>query len=101
MEANVVFVSETLVTDTRVYEIVRRSDRSLWLRPCVSGEIVKRDNTGRFGVVWNAAIPDPTGRVFRVGLRKDGTFRTGPGARALHPTRLINGTPVFRTDWDF
>lgn len=87
---------EYLVTDSVVYEIVKKTACTVTIRPCTRGEIVHRGE-GPYPVVTYAAEPDPSGptRVLRV--RKDGTLRTYSGGHAMD--LVDQGT--FRTDYSW
>lgn len=96
------FVSETLWTDTRVYTVVKRTAKTITVRPCLRGARVKRDNPGGnpWPVDWDAAHAsddDSHDRTLR--LRKDGTYRSGPGGRPFRPATRIDGVPCFYTDY--
>lgn len=97
------FVSELLVTDTRVYEVTRRTASTLWLTPCRKGDVVKRENRdgNPWPLIWNEAIPYQGGDLIRVGRRKDGSYRLGSyaGADRLRPAFMIDGRPVTVTDY--
>lgn len=102
------FVSETLVTDTFTYEIVRRSAKSIWVRrtrdagePIQDMAVDGANSAGCPKVMWTPQASDPTGELTRLGLRKDGTFRTSPGARPLRPCAEVDGQPCRRTDYRF
>ena len=104
------FVSETLVTDTFTYEIVRRTDKSIWVRrtmdacdtPAIQDMAVDGANDpGCPAVMYTPQMSDPEAPTVRLGLRKDGTYRTGPGARPLRPCTIVAGWPCRRTDYRF
>lgn len=94
------FVRETLVTDTRVWEVIKRTPKTITIRSTQrTGEIVRSDNDGSgYPVNYEVVAPDPDGRVKTVRLRKDGTYRTYQGGKALRP---VEGTPTERTDYRF
>jgi hypothetical protein len=100
------FVSETLVTDTFTYEIVRRSAKSLWIRRTHdAGPGIKDMNVdgatseGCPPVIWTPQASNLDAPVVRVGLRKDGTYRTAVWANPLRPCDMVEGQPCRRTDY--
>lgn len=95
------FLSATLVTDTMVYEVVGRTEKTLKIRACERGEIVKRENRdgNPWPVVWTEALSWENGTVQIVRRRKDGTYRTFEGANPLRPAARIDGKPVSYTDY--
>ena len=102
--ANSRFLSQLLVTDTMVYEVIGRSPKTLTLRTTGSGDkLDSRDNGSPYPVVYSEAISDESGRVFVVRLRKDGTYRVGNycGANPLRPAKMVDGKPVTTIDYSF
>jgi hypothetical protein len=102
------FVAYTLVTDTRVYEIVGRTAKTLKLRPTSDGERNIRDTLVDGGtsdecppVIWTEQVPCPDAKVITVRLRQDGTYRTWRTANPLRPCTEIEGVPCRRTDYRF
>lgn len=100
------FVAALLVTDTLVYEIVKRTPQTLTLRRTKDGAHRERDTLVDGGtdpdappVIWTEQVPDPDGRTQLVRLRKDGTFRLY--GNPLRRCTEINGMPVRRTDYRF
>ena len=95
------FLAETLVTDTRVYEVVGRTAKTLKLRSTKGGETLRRENRdgNPYPVIYTAALPDPQGTVMTVRLRKDGTYRTAGWANPLRPATTIDGKPATYTDY--
>lgn len=108
IEATTTYVSETLVTDTITYEIVRRTAKSIYVRrtrdagPAIQDMAVDgATSPGCPPVVWTPQASDTDGNTVRLGLRKDGTYRTCPGARPLRPAAMVEGQPCRRTDYRF
>jgi hypothetical protein len=102
------FISFTLVTDTRVYEIVRRTAKSIYVRPAKDGGEPIKDmsvdgatSPGCPPVVWTPQVSDPDADTIRLGLRKDGTYRTALWASPLRPCPEFDGKPCRRTDYRF
>ena len=102
------FLSESLVTDTLVYEVVKVTAKTVTVRPTTSGGPVHEDEAcdkGAHGlsVVWEEQVTNPEAETRTLRVRKDQTIRMGnhAGARPLYPTRKINGVPVQRRDWRF
>lgn len=94
------FVSYTMVTDTRTFEVVKTTAKTITLRDMVDGEILKRED--RDGSGWpqvyteqvsSEGMPETTVR-----LRKDGTYRVASYA-VLRPATMIDGKPVRYTDY--
>lgn len=97
------FVSEVLVTDTRVYRIAKRTEKVLYLQPCGQGEKISHENIdgNPYPVVYTEAVPYEGAELRRVGLRADGTFRTCRSGAPLRPAHMIDGKPVTRTDYRY
>ena len=100
------FLSESLVTDTLVYEVVKVTAKTVTVRPTMSGGPVHEDehcDKGAHGlsVVWEEQLTKPEAETRTLRVRKDGSVRMGShaGARPLYPTRKINGVPVRRVDY--
>lgn len=102
------FLSESLVTDTIVYEVIKVTKATVTVRKTIGTGISHKDphcDEGGHGlsVQWEEVEPWHNGwtKTFRV--RKDGSLRSGShaGARPFYPTRKINGVPVQRRDWRF
>ena len=94
------FVQELLVTDTRIYEVTRVTDKSITIRETQNGRTISNDD---IAVVLTEAISDTNGREYTLRLRKDGTFRIGnhSGAHALRRARAVDGVPVKKVDYSF
>lgn len=93
------FVSHTLVTDTRVYEVVKVTPKTITLRPTSTGDVLESDGAP-YPVVYREAVRQPysgSDKVLRV--RKDGTYRVDDWAHPLTIARMIDGKPVSRTDY--
>lgn len=90
------FVTETLVTDTLVYEVLETTAKTMTIRSMARGEQVYH-NGEPLPVIGLKAVSDPNGYVKVVRLRKDGTYRTGNG---MNPLRVTTN-PVFMTDYKF
>ena len=98
------YLAERLVTDTRVYKVVKVSatGKTLTLARCGRGDVVKSDNIdgNPYPVVWTEAVAyEDEGFIVR--LRKDGTFRLFKWANPLRPATMIDGKPVTRTDYRY
>jgi hypothetical protein len=93
------FIAYTLVTDSRVYEVVKTTAKTITVRPTQSGEVLESDGSP-YPVVWHEAVRmagNGSDRVLR--LRKDGTYRVADWARPFTLARMIDGKPVSRTDY--
>lgn len=103
------YLAESLVTDTRIYEVVGVTPKGIRLRttqdmPEVTPEEDTRvDQVPGLPVLNIAVCPDPNGKVYLLRVRKDGSVRMGShaGAHPLRPARMINGMPVRRIDYRF
>lgn len=95
------FLAEVLVTDTRVWEVIRTTAQTITLRATKRGAIVKRKNVdgNLYPVIWTEALPDPDGLVITRRIRSDGTVRTGSFANPLRPATEIDGVVVDYTDY--
>ena len=100
------FLSESLVTDTLVYEVVKVTKATVTVRRTMSGGPVHEDEAcdkGAHGlsVVWEEQVTKPEAETRTLRVRKDGTIRAGNhvGARPFYPTRKVNGVPVRRVDY--
>lgn len=101
-------LSQVLVTDTIVWEVVKVTKSTVTIRRTKSTETVHQDtrcDTGAhgLGVVWVEQESDPTAATKTLRVRKDGTVRIGShiGAHPLRPAQQIEGRPVARTDHRF
>lgn len=83
-----VFVAELLWTDTRVWEIIARTAKTLTLRHTGYGETVKSENRdgNPYPCVWTEAVSQPDAGTKIVRLRKDGTGMARPSS-IPSPTR--------------
>jgi hypothetical protein len=93
------FLSQLLVTDTIVYQVVAVTECTIRVVPCKRGEPVHVDRIdgNPYPVAWLEAIPtDGPPRTVR--RRQDGTYRPADG-NPLRPCRQIDGKPVSRVDY--
>lgn len=97
------FLAETLVTDTRVWEVVGRTAKTLKVRATTGGEILKREEIdgNPWPVVFTEAVSCPEAEVVVARLRKDGTYRLFGHGNALRPAATIDGKPVTRVDYRY
>ncbi len=96
------FVTETLVTDTVTYEIIKRTPKTITVRTTITGDVLKSQDPGSgYPQVWCEAVGDPEGTLYTLRLRKDGTYRRAVWANALRPATMIDGKPVTYTDYSF
>lgn len=86
------YFNETLVTDVIAWEVVASTAKTITIRKMMEGDEVLRSDQER---TTRVAVSNPTGFEKTIRLRKDGTYRTGPGARPLCPT----DSPVFSRYW--
>ena len=99
------FLSESLVTDSIVWEVVKVTPKSVTLRPTTEGDEITEDESCDKGanglsVVWNERVSNPNAETRTLRVRKDGTIRFGShvGARPMYRTPMKNGKPVARRD---
>lgn len=94
------FVSQTLVTDTAVHEVVGRTAKTITIRDTREGRVMRA-----FGphstVIATEALSDPDAKTRVLRLRADGTFRTASWANPLRPASTVDGVPVSVRDWSF
>ena len=102
------FLSESLVTDTLVYKIVKVTKATVTVRRTMSGGPVHEDEAcdkGAHGlsVVWEEQVTNPEAETRTLRVRKDQTIRAGShvGASPFYPTRKVNGVPVRRVDYRY
>ena len=99
------FLSEPLVTDTIVWEVVKITPKTLTVRSTTVGGTVHNDHRdgNPFPVNYAAALTDPHGRTKTLRVRGDGTVRMGShrGARAMYPTPTRGGVPVRKVDYRY
>lgn len=100
------FMSETLVTDSVVYEVVKITAKTVTLRTTSRGEKFQEDTAcdkGGHGlsVVWEEQVSNPEGATYSLRVRKDGSIRMGShaGSRPLYPSATIDGKPARRVDY--
>jgi hypothetical protein len=95
---NAEYLSELLVTDTRIYEVLRRTEDTIRVRQMRSTEnVVRRDNIdgNPYPVVYRECVSDTGYPIRLLRRRKDGTFRFDRSGHALRPV----AEPVDRTDY--
>ena len=98
------FLQYTLVTDTVVVEVVKKTDKTLWLRTTQVGEKVRVDNVdgNPYPVIYDEILANPeTGKVFKLRERKNGGFRYAETYGTIYPATTIDGVPVKRTDYRY
>ena len=102
------FLSESLVTDTLVYQVVKVTKATVTVIPCQgAGRVIEDEQCDKgahgLSVTWETVAPLEGSQPRTLRVRKDGSVRMGShvGARPLYPTRKINGVPVQRRDWRF
>lgn len=98
------FLSESLVTDTIIWEVVKVTAKTVTIRSTKdAGEFTEdtRVDKAPMPVVWEAREADPAGRTKTLRVRKDGSVRLGDhaGSRPLRPAPMVNGKPARRVDY--
>lgn len=104
------FLSQALVTDTLVYEVIKATAKTITLRECKRGELVHKEYSGGdFPISFTQALPDPDGEVI---VCKERKLRSGKGGHYttdrsssrpnwLRVAKTIEGQPVYRTDYRY
>ncbi len=98
------FVSETLVTDTRTYEVVGVTAKTIRIRTTGrTNTVLKCENVGGnpYPCTWYEVTSDPTGIVFKLRLRQDGTFRFAANSGKLRPATMVDGKPASFVDYRY
>lgn len=92
------YAVETLYTDTITYDVIRRTAQTITVRERrATKEIANVNNPGEpypCNDYVTESNPDAPTKVVR--LRKDGTYRTGPGR---NPLRFTTQAPTERVDY--
>lgn len=96
MKLETMFFSETLVTDTYCWELVKCTPKTMTLRRMMRGEKVYSNNE-YLPVVGYEALRNPKGETITVRLRKDGTYRRHRSSNPLRHTMQ----PIFYVDYKF
>ena len=102
------FLSETLVTDSIVWEVIKVTAKTVTVRSTKRGEAFQADtrcDKGAYGleVMWEEQVSNPDGYTKSLRTRKDGTIRNGDhvGASPFYPTPTVDGKPARRVDYRF
>lgn len=103
------FLAESLVTDTIVYEITKVTPKGCWIRKTKNGETIERDarvDNNAFPVIWTEQVPDPDAPEKLIRIRKRGWLKLADWGSPLGLARTIenaNGdkVPAKRTDYRF
>ena len=100
------FLSESLVTDTIVWEVVKVTAKTVTIRTTRdAGEFTEDTAVDKapMPVVWEAREANPAGATKTLRVRKDGSVRIGDhaGSSPLRPAPMVNGKPVRRIDYRF
>jgi len=96
------YAVETLVTDTVSYDVIHATEKTITIRrrgmdPHQASYPAPGYDQGPYPVLLYPTRSEPViGKVQRVRLRKDGTYRTGPG---MNPLRFTNTEPTHRVDY--
>ena len=100
------FLSESLVTDTLVYEVVKVTAKTVTVRRTMTGDKFTKDTACDEGanglaVTWEEQVINPHAEARTLRLRKDGTIRSGShvGASPFRPAKLVDGKPARRVDY--
>lgn len=99
------FIATTIWTDTRVYQVVRRTPKSIWIVPTVDVD-GKHENHGEYSyIAVRAMTPEELAQADlkpqRVGRRADGTFSIYKGRKFYVAHTDDQGRPVRRHDNGF
>lgn len=98
------FLAEPLVTDTLVYEVVKTSASSVWVRRTQESGNNHRDvnvDQGPFPLIWQGQKANPDAEIKRLGIRKDGSIRMYAGGSKLRLAPIVGGEPVRRVDYRY
>lgn len=98
------FVSETLVTDTRTYEVVGVTAKTMKIRTTIqTNNVLRSENRdgNPYPCTWHEVVSDPTGKVFTLRLRQDGSYRFGRNSGKFRPATLVDGKPASFTDYRY
>lgn len=100
------FLSESLVTDTLVYQVVKVTKATVTVRRTMTGDKFTKDTACDEGanglaVTWEEQVINPHAETRTLRLRKDGTIRSGShvGASPFRPAKLVDGKPARRVDY--
>ena len=96
------FVSETLVTDTRTYEVVAVTAKTIKVRTTTQTNNVLRSECrdgNPWPCQWTEVASNPGGKVFTLRLRNDGTYRFGKNSGKFRAATMVNGKPASYTDY--
>lgn len=82
------YCTERLYTDTRCWEIVARTPKTITVRPTQDvGEPRSENRDGNpYPCVYYPQGPNPEAPTYVLRQRKDGTYRFGDGGSPLRPT---------------
>jgi hypothetical protein len=98
------FVSETLVTDTRTYEVVAVTAKTIRVRTTGRTNNILRSECrdgNPYPCTWFEVTSDPTGKTFTLRLRQDGTYRFAANSGKFRPATMIDGKPASFVDYRF
>lgn len=93
------YAYNTLVTDSRPYEIIARTAKTMTVRGMKRTGKFENVHIGGnpYPVNYEQAESDPEAETYVLRLRKDGTYRLYRGGNPLRPTK----DPVFVTDYRY
>jgi hypothetical protein len=101
-------IEELLYTDTRCWEIIDKTAKTITIRSCrrVEGPDGHPMTLGTWPHLEYAVTSNPDALTMRLRFRKDGTFRVGRWARPMYLTPLSdfpdgNKYPTEYRDWSF
>lgn len=100
------FIATTIWTDVRVYQVVRRTAKSIWIVPTVDDRTVAADNRGEYTHFVQRAMTqeelDQAGlKPKRVGRKSDGSFSIYKGRKFYVASTDEQGRPYRRHDNNF
>jgi hypothetical protein len=95
------FVQYTMVTDSVVLEVVRTTAKSIWVRRCQDGELLKSENRdgNPYPVAFTEQLPDEEAGTRRLGLNKKGFFKICKSFGRIYPANTFEGKPVRKVDY--
>lgn len=96
------FITEVMVTDTRTYEVIAKTAKTITIRKTRRTDtVVKSENRdgNPYPCVWHEEVPDEDGAKYVLRLRKDGTYRIADWANPMRPATIIDGKVTSYTDY--
>ena len=95
------YVTYTLMTDTRTYRVIRRTEHSMTLQHTRQGEtlLVDTSSGNPWPLVYTEAVRADDAPTYLARRRKDGRFYLPGADKSLRVAQLIDGKPYTFTDY--